>query len=194
VGTAVAGACGPAWRQVLAWIHGDGAPPPAPGAAEAAAGRRLGWAAGVALCRSRLRTVVGRHLVAPDLAGAADRLGRAASSPRWTGVASSLARVGRRSAPALAGVVARLDWRRAAEPLLKGGLVCLAGVVIAVGGVCIAGWRFAAQDERAYHAYARMCAAALHDGAAAEDEFWCKRTRQLRLLYRFADAGEGAGR
>ena len=30
VGTAVAGACGPAWRQVLAWIHGDGAPPPAP--------------------------------------------------------------------------------------------------------------------------------------------------------------------
>jgi hypothetical protein len=60
-------------------------------------------------------------------------------------------------------------------------------VVIAVGGVCIAGWRFAAQDERAYHAYARMCAAAVHDGAAAEDEFWCKRTRQLRLLYRFAE-------
>ena len=110
-------------------------------------------------------------------------------------------RVGRLLAPALAGLAARLgrvaprpDWRRAAEPLLKGGLICLAGVVIAVGGVCLAGWRFAAQDERAYHAYARMCAAAVHDGAAAEDEFWCKRTRQLRLLYRFADAGETAAR
>ena len=138
--------------------------------------------------------MIGRHLAAPGLAGAAARLGRAAPSPRWTGVASSPARVGRRSAPALAGLAARLrrviprpDWRRAAEPLLKGGLICLAGVVIAVGGVCLAGWRFAAQDERAYHAYARMCAAAVHDGAAAEDEFWCRRTRQLRLLYRFAE-------
>jgi hypothetical protein len=201
VGTAVAGACGPAWRQVLAWIHGGGAPPPAPGATEGSAGRRLGWAAGIAPFLSRLWTVIGRHLVAPDLAGAADRLRRAAPSPRWTGVAPSPARVGRRSAPALAGLATRLrqviprpDWRRAAEPLLKGGLVCLAGVVIAVGGVCLAGWRFAAQDERAYHAYARMCAAAVHDGAAAEDEFWCKRTRQLRLLYRFADAGETAAR
>ena len=50
------------------------------------------------------------------------------------------------------------------------------------------------KDEQAYHAYAGMCAAALQDGAAAEDEFWCKRARQLRLLYRFADAGETAGR
>ena len=201
VGTAVAGACEPAWRQVLAWINGDGAPPPSPGAAPVPSEWWRGWAAGVTRCRARLRTVIGQHLVAPGLARAADRLGRAASSPRWAGGASSLARVGRRSAPALAGLAARLgrvaprpDWRRAAEPLLKGGLVCLAGVVIAVGGVCIAGWRFAAQDERAYHAYARMCAAAVHDGAAAEDEFWCKRTRQLRLLYRFADAGETAAR
>ena len=201
MGTAVAGACGPAWRQVLAWIHGDGAPPPAPGATEGSAGRRLGWAAGIAPFPSRLWTVIGRHLVAPDLAGAADRLRRAAPSPRWTGVASSPARVGRRSAPALAGLATRLrrviprpDWRRAAEPLLKGGLVCLAGVVIAIGGVCLAGWRFAAQDERAYHAYARMCAAAVHDGATAEDEFWCRRARQLRLLYRFAEGGEAAGR
>src|SRR3954447_17607584 len=94
VGTAVAGACEPAWRQVLEWIHGDGAPPPSPEAAEAPAGRRLGWAAGIAPCRSRLRTAVGRHLVAPGPAGVADRLGRAASSPRWTGVASRLAWVG----------------------------------------------------------------------------------------------------
>jgi hypothetical protein len=201
VGTAVAGACGPAWRQVLAWIHGGDTLEAGPGAAPVPSAWWRGWAAGAARCRSRLRTVIGRHLVAPDLAGAADRLRRAAPSPRWTGVASSLARVGRRSAPALAGLAARLrrvaprpDWRRAAEPLLKGGLVCLAGVVIAVGGVCLAGWRFAAQDERAYHAYARMCAAALQDGAAAEDEFWCKRARQLRLLYRFADAGETAAR
>jgi hypothetical protein len=201
VGTAVAGACGPAWRQVLGWIHGGDTLEAGPEAAPVASEWWRGWAAGAARCRSRLRTVIGRHLVAPGLAGAADRLRRAAPSPRWTGVASSLARVGRRSAPALAGLAARVgrvvprpDWRRAAEPLLKGGLVCLAGVVIAVGGVCLAGWRFAAQDERAYHAYARMCAAAVHDGAAAEDEFWCKRTRQLRLLYRFADAGETAAR
>ena len=201
VGTAVAGACGPAWRQVLAWIHGDGAPPPAPDAAPVASEWWRGWGAGIAPFLSRLRTVIGRHLAAPGLARVVARLGRAAPSPRWTGVAPSPARVGRRSAPALAGLATRLgrvasrpDWRRAAEPLLKGGLVCLAGVVIAVGGVCLAGWRFAAQDERAYHAYARMCAAAVHDGAAAEDEFWCRRARQLRLLYRFADAGETAPR
>ena len=137
--------------------------------------------------------MIGRHVAAPDLAGVAARLRRAAPSPRWTGVASSLARSAGapprpwRASPPVWNGSPRPDWRRAAEPLLKGGLVCLAGVVIAVGGVCIAGWRFAAQDERAYHAYARMCAAAVHDGAAAEDEFWCKRTRQLRLLYRFAE-------
>src|SRR4051794_15639872 len=74
VGTAVAGACEPAWRQVLAWIHGDGAPPPAPGAAPVPPEWWRGWAAGAARCRSRLRTVIGRHLVAPGLAGAADRL------------------------------------------------------------------------------------------------------------------------
>jgi hypothetical protein len=99
---------------------------------------------------------------------------------------------------ALAGRLGRAvplpDWRDVTEPLLKGGLLCLAGAVIAVGGVCLAGWRFAAQDERAYHAYARMCAAAVHDGAAAEDEFWCKRARQLRLLYRFAEDGGGTAR
>src|SRR4051794_7673542 len=134
VGTAVAGACEPAWRQVLAWINGDGAPPPSPGAAPVPSEWWLGWAAGIARCRSRLRTAIGRHLAAAGLAGAASRLGRAASSPRWTGVASCLAWIGRRSAPALAGLAARLgrvaprpDWRRAAEPLLKGGLICLAG-------------------------------------------------------------------
>jgi hypothetical protein len=67
-------------------------------------------------------------------------------------------------------------------------------VGILVVSVCVAGWRFSRADEQAYRAYARMCAAALQDGAAAEDEFWCRRARQLRLLYRFADAGETAAR
>src|SRR3954465_12359397 len=39
VGTAVAEACGPAWRQVLDWIHGEAAPLPVLEAAPAPAGR-----------------------------------------------------------------------------------------------------------------------------------------------------------
>ena len=205
VGTAVAEACGPAWRQVLDWVHGEETPPRVPPLEPVPAGRWRGWAA------------IARRLGAPDVAGIAGRLEGAASRLRRRATAACqgglarLAAVGRgRSRPhasggrpsrdlaALAGRLGRAvplpDWRDVTEPLLKGGLLCLAGAVIAVVGVCVAGWRFAAQDERAYHAYARMCAAALHDGAAAEDEFWCKRARQLRLLYRFAEDGGGAAR
>ena len=108
VGTAVAGACGPAWRQVLEWIHGGDTLEAGPEAAPIPSEWWRGWAAGAAPFLSRLRTVIGRHLAAPGLAGVAARLGRAAPSPRWTGIASCLARVGRRSAPALAGLAARL--------------------------------------------------------------------------------------
>src|SRR5690349_23425077 len=81
VGTAVAGACGPAWRQVLAWLHGEDTLETGPEGVPVPAGRR-GWAAGVARCRARLRAAVGRRL-APDLAGLAGRLRRFIPHPDW---------------------------------------------------------------------------------------------------------------
>ena len=38
-----------------------------------------------------------------------------------------------------------------------------------------------------------MCAAAVRDGAAAEDEFWCRRARELRVRYGFAEVAQAAG-
>src|SRR3954468_20937798 len=70
VGTAVAGACEPAWGQGLDWVHGGDTLEAGPEAASVASEWWLGWAVGVAPFLSRLRTVIGRHLVAPDPAGA----------------------------------------------------------------------------------------------------------------------------
>ena len=110
-GTAVAGACGPAWRQVLDWLHGgdplEAGPETAPDPAERWRGR---VGRHLARGRSRLRGAVGR-LPAPNLAGVARSLpaaGLACLAARGRGRAW----VGRHPAPDLAGLAARLARAR----------------------------------------------------------------------------------
>src|SRR3954466_4187990 len=43
VGTAVADGCGPAWRQVLDWVHGEGTPEAGPEEVPAPSGGWRGW-------------------------------------------------------------------------------------------------------------------------------------------------------